>query len=208
MGNMKKYKSLVIVVVLIVVGASCTPLISGHTGDLTKVQDTSIKEDFDCKYSNDFIPGEIIVKFKSGISPEIRTSERILKTGITSIDTLNEKFKINNVDKIFKNTKSSDVYGLSNFYKFVFPENSDIFSLIEEYQMDPNVEFVGPNPIMSAYLQPNDPYYYSSGSWEQDYQDLWGLHKINVSAAWNITTGSNDIVVAVIDTGIDTIMKK
>jgi len=41
---------------------------------------------------------------------------------------------------------------------------------------------------------PNDPYYST---------DQWGLAEINVSAAWDFTHGSKDVVVAVIDTGID-----
>jgi len=57
--------------------------------------------------------------------------------------------------------------------------------------------------MMKAFLDPNDPYYYSSGSWGQSYPDLWGLHKISMNGAWDVTTGSSDVVVAVIDTGVD-----
>ena len=56
---------------------------------------------------------------------------------------------------------------------------------------------------MKAQLIPDDPYYSSSGSWGQNYQDLYGLHLLNTSDAWDVTTGSEDIVVAVIDTGVD-----
>src|SRR5262249_16105786 len=44
-------------------------------------------------------------------------------------------------------------------------------------------------------LAPNDPKY-TNGS-------LWGLDKIQAPAAWNTTTGSTAVVVAVIDTGVD-----
>ncbi len=50
---------------------------------------------------------------------------------------------------------------------------------------------------------PNDPYYSSSGSWGQPYPDLWGIKKINSEGAWNISKGSSNIVVAVVDTGVD-----
>lgn len=42
-------------------------------------------------------------------------------------------------------------------------------------------------------LAPNDPLYASQ----------WGLSKIAIESAWNITRGKPDIVVAVIDTGVD-----
>lgn len=40
---------------------------------------------------------------------------------------------------------------------------------------------------------PNDP----------DYSRLWGMPVVSAPAAWEVTTGSRDIVVAVIDTGVD-----
>lgn len=49
---------------------------------------------------------------------------------------------------------------------------------------------------------PNDPYYTSSGSWGQDYDDMWGLKRINIENAWKLSTGSG-VTIAVIDTGVD-----
>lgn len=54
-----------------------------------------------------------------------------------------------------------------------------------------------PNPV------PNDPYYFSTGSWGQNYQDLWGIKKIEAEGAWLQTKGSSSIIVADIDTGVD-----
>jgi hypothetical protein len=42
-------------------------------------------------------------------------------------------------------------------------------------------------------LTPNDP----------DFSRQWYLNKMSVPAAWNYTQGSNDIIVAVLDTGVD-----
>lgn len=38
---------------------------------------------------------------------------------------------------------------------------------------------------------------------DPDYKDLWGLDQIDASDAWNITTGSRSVVVAVLDSGVD-----
>ncbi|MCS6999042.1 MAG: S8 family serine peptidase, partial [Aquificaceae bacterium] len=45
-----------------------------------------------------------------------------------------------------------------------------------------------PNPLI-----PNDP----------RFGELWGMHKILAPQAWNSNTGSNTVIVAVLDTGID-----
>lgn len=58
-----------------------------------------------------------------------------------------------------------------------------------------DVEYAEPDYILQHTLTPNDSYY--SQQWH--YFDTYG---INAPAAWDITTGSSNIVVAVIDTGI------
>ncbi|MBI4517250.1 MAG: S8 family serine peptidase [Deltaproteobacteria bacterium] len=49
---------------------------------------------------------------------------------------------------------------------------------------------------------PNDPFLHSSGSWGQDFPDLWGLFQIHAPEAWELSQGEG-VIVAVIDTGID-----
>jgi len=75
---------------------------------------------------------------------------------------------------------------------------------LESYRKDPNVLYAEPDYIVHALGIPNDPYFGS----------LWGLHNtgqnggtpgadIQAVDAWDITKGSKDVVVAVIDTGVD-----
>ena len=59
----------------------------------------------------------------------------------------------------------------------------------------PDVEYAEPDYILLPALMPNDPYYGS----QWNYFDANG---INAPAAWDITTGSSDIKIAVIDSGI------
>ncbi len=75
---------------------------------------------------------------------------------------------------------------------------------LESYRKDPNVLYAEPDYIVHASRIPNDPYFGS----------LWGLHNtgqdggtpgadIQAVDAWDITTGSKEVVVAVFDTGVD-----
>jgi subtilisin family serine protease len=65
---------------------------------------------------------------------------------------------------------------------------------IAALQANPAVAYAEPNWIYRAEAIPNDP----------RYSQLWGLGKINVAGAWNTTTGSAAVKVAVVDTGIAT----
>ncbi len=63
---------------------------------------------------------------------------------------------------------------------------------LEEVMKDPRVEYAEPDMWATAFLTPNDPY------WSQQ----WGPPAINAPQAWDITTGSGAIKVAVIDQGV------
>src|SRR3989344_289442 len=76
-------------------------------------------------------------------------------------------------------------------------------STLALYQKDPNIESAEFNYIVRTTAVPNDPYYSSTGSWGQAYDDLWGLKKIQMEKAWDVATGSAQVTVAVADTGID-----
>jgi thermitase len=75
------------------------------------------------------------------------------------------------------------------------PEGLSVEEALKRYQQMPEVALAQPNYVYHAAKTPNDPYY-TSGY-------LWHLSKIKAPAAWDVTTGSRNIVVAVCDTGVD-----
>lgn len=80
-----------------------------------------------------------------------------------------------------------------NIHHVKLPSSLSVEDAIREYKKDPNVEYAEPNYIVRKSVLPNDP----------RYSDQWGHTKISSPAAWDIATGSTNIIVAVLDTGID-----
>jgi thermitase len=72
------------------------------------------------------------------------------------------------------------------------PEGGEM-ELAERLNADPRVEYAEPNYIYWATLVPDDP----------RLNDQWAHKLIKSSGAWDITTGSSQTVIAIIDTGID-----
>lgn len=56
-----------------------------------------------------------------------------------------------------------------------------------------DVQYVEANTLIQLANTPNDPRFSS----------LWGMEKIKAEAAWELNTGSRDVIVGVIDTGVD-----
>lgn len=134
----------------------------------------------DTKKKAEYMPGELLVKFRDGTSA-------ITAEGLHS--------SINAVRK--KEIREIRVHQIK------LPESITVAEAIEHYQRDPNVEYAEPNYIIHKAVAPSDQYF----------GNLWGLHNtgqsggapgadIHAPEAWDITTGSHDVVIAVIDTGI------
>lgn len=72
---------------------------------------------------------------------------------------------------------------------------SEVEMITQQLESQPDVEYAEPDYILMPVMDPDDPYY--GNQW--DYFDIYG---INLPLAWDITTGSPKVKIAVIDTGI------
>jgi len=72
-------------------------------------------------------------------------------------------------------------------------EKNKVIEKLSAYKHDPNVEFAEPDYLAQAVSIPNDVYF----------EEQWGMTKIQVPEAWDITKGSKKIKIAILDTGID-----
>lgn len=130
----------------------------------------------------DFVPGEVIVKFKEG-APAAAT-----------MGALAAKHRAHGLAA--KQALPCEAA--------LFATTTDVAAAVAALQRDPRVEFAQPNYIYHTRGVPSDPL------WSQQ----WGMHAptgpapndphgVRAIEAWAHTKGTPDIVVAVIDSGID-----
>ena len=62
-------------------------------------------------------------------------------------------------------------------------------------EASPAVEWAEPNYTFTLDATPNDPYYATQAPY---------LNRLEMPAAWDYTTGQSDVIIAVLDTGVDT----
>jgi len=99
--------------------------------------------------------------------------------------TVNAAFGANEIERLER----------LNAYRIRLPSGSDVPALVRAYQEHPLVELAQPNVVYTAHLEPSDPAYTEI--------QHWYYHVTNAPAGWDIETGSADVVVAVLDTGVD-----
>jgi subtilisin family serine protease len=134
--------------------------------------------------AEEYAPNEILVKFKP--SQQENTVVQSLRAKVNAVKV--KKLQINNV------------------YHVKLQSNMSVESAILSAYTDPNVEYAEPNYKLNVNsTTPNDP----------SFSSLWGLHNtgqtggtadcdIDAPEAWDIVkNASSNIVIAVIDTGVD-----
>ncbi len=126
-------------------------------------------------FAAESVPGEFLVKIK----PVKGTKTSVL-----------------NVEMLLGAQVKSRFQGDRNL--FVVKKEGPQTAALESFLSNGVVEFAEPNYIYRIDSTPNDA----------DYNKSWSLHgttgfDINAEKAWDISTGSKDIVIAVVDTGID-----
>jgi len=141
-------------------------------------------------YAQKYMPGEIFLKFKPQFNRSImsqKTQALIMKESVSKISSLSSRLAIPTPE--VKNIKQE-----IGFIHLKFPADSNIEEIIKKYKQDFEVEDAVPNYIRRiCTMTPNDP----------NYNQQWGLPKISADFAWNAVTGDTSVIIAVIDTGID-----
>jgi subtilisin family serine protease len=149
------------------------------------------------------VPGEVIVKLRDGQSGTIQAlSQGVAASGRheAALLRLRARYGVEgtiavgpadasslNPQSAIRNPQSA----LPAFY--VLKTDRNVPALCAELNRDPEVEFAQPNYIYRICRDPNDP----------DFADQYAHQLIQMRMAWDISIGSRDIIIAILDTGVD-----
>lgn len=133
----------------------------------------------------------VIVVYKENVSREAKARAR------SSVGAQISDLNRDEIDDRFSNILDGRIAKLQLSGK-------SVKDAIEILSRNPSVKIAEPNYLYRKALIPNDP----------SYGDLWGLNNtgqaggtddvdIDAPEAWDITTGDSDVVIGVIDTGVD-----
>ncbi|RMG00039.1 MAG: hypothetical protein D6726_12000, partial [Nitrospirae bacterium] len=159
------------------------PALSAAGGDFSVQQARNrILSSLETASPDSYRPGEVIVKYKAGAVNTQAVNERIGAMTVREISGLPETALVK------------------------IPAGMSVPDAVRKFMEDPSVEYAEPNYIWHINSTIPDDTYFSQ---------QWALHNMgntmnsipdadmDIPEAWDITTGSRDIVVAVVDTGID-----
>ena len=134
---------------------------------------------------NDYVPGEILVKFKPGTPASV----------------------VAHVHRENKGVVKEEIAGIG--VQVVKLQEGSVASRTTAYNRNPNVEYAEPNYIAQALGDPSDEYFIRQWGLDNDGQvykdDQSGMVDADIDApeAWDITRGSSGVKIAILDSGID-----
>ncbi|MET0335989.1 MAG: S8 family serine peptidase, partial [Rhizobacter sp.] len=135
--------------------------------------------------TDDFVPGELIVRWRptSGNRANAMSAHGLSrKAGTDGADWL---VGIDDPTRVLQGDRNAATLSAQE-------RKSATLLAIKRLRADPAVAYAEPNYIRRAHATPVDPFY----------RLQWHYPLINLPQAWDVTTGSNTVRVAVIDTGV------
>ena len=147
--------------------------------------------------------GEIIIKIRDEL-PSLSRSMAInsSNTGSQNLNSLNAQFGVSNVERVFQAQSGGQMLQgdspLLNVLLLNLRDDVNEKTALRAYASLEEVEYAELNHIYHIFSVPNDPFIsaqyslYSSSS-----------QGIDAIGGWDVQTGENSIIIAVIDTGVD-----
>lgn len=130
-------------------------------------------------FKSAYVPDQLVVELKSAYT----------KSELELIQRTFDKLGVIGQQKAYEADKDY----LNNFYILQFKEGTDLVNAKSTLDATGIIEASHPNYILTIQDIPNDQYF----------PNQWDMPKIGMPDVWNTVKGSNNITVAVIDTGID-----
>ena len=175
------HKKIIGIFICMLLISTTLPTISGS---IITIKDSNNVQNYD------FVPGELIIKL-----------DKDTTISSPSIEILNQKHKVSSTRSLIKNSENTI---LDNIYLLSVPTDSDILYIVNDYSSNPDVEYAEPNYLIGLFGIPND----------EKFSNQWFLHNtghsggtndadIDAPEAWDIETGNSNVIIAIIDTGVD-----
>lgn len=177
---------LILIIYVLFLSFSLLYAAPGNT-EAGRIHNKDIDAYVDMLLSTEYVDDEIIIKFKDKVLPNVKELNRVSAATHSGKGTV--------LKKRFSKKSGLELVRL--------PKHKSIKKTLKSYLADSRIEYAEPNYIVHATAVSDDP----------SFSNLWGLNNsgqtggiadadIDAPEAWDITTGSDNVIIAVVDSGV------
>lgn len=157
-----------------------------------------------------YVAGELLVRFTPDAAETLRQRSRDALP-VPAIAALAQKYPLRDIKRVFPDIQSvpgllatNDAWiALDSVYKLVVDPATDMLAMAKEAAAAAQVVYAEPNYVFEFDGLPDDAAF--DQQWHLHNTGQYNLLDADIDApeAWNVVTGTNSVVIAVIDTGVD-----
>lgn len=148
---------------------------------------------------SEYIHDQLTVRFASGAN--VHTAEAAQATlAAFSMPSIRAVAPIFDTQPGVPNRDEKITMGMDRDYRVTLEQGADVLAVANSLKGDQRIEHAAPVPLPVRTLVPNDPYY--TPNTPPDYRQ-WNHVNTHDEEAWNLSTGDPDIVISIMDTGVD-----
>lgn len=153
----------------------------------------------------EYLPNNALIKLKPGVAlaaGDVSSSGAVVATNAESLNGLLGALGVTSAAPVFGTADTvmaaqagmEASTGLERIYRVQWTSSIPVEHAVAALAADAAVEYAEPDYIARPARTPNDA----------EYASQWALPKINAPAAWDVSTGDAGVVIAIIDSGVDT----
>ncbi|MHB1685941.1 MAG: S8 family serine peptidase [Ignavibacteriaceae bacterium] len=149
-----------------------------------------------------YLANTVVVKFRASIPPGKDQSAGMFKQPdfTSQLNAALGKYKFYSTQSIFGEKSSGANIGMNRIYTVKYDDNADPAVVASKIKHLNGVEWAEPKFLRKPAVIPKN---ISITPNDQYYSQQYNLAKIDAAAAWNISTGSPNIIIGIVDTGVD-----
>jgi hypothetical protein len=142
------------------------------------------------------VPGTVYVQFREGYIPDLVRKASSPSMHVDPVTRIFNKIGVTSIelfDKMAWKDSISHSLGIDRIYVVNYATNEQPIAVVVKLLHTGLVQTASPRYIFKVQDVPNDP----------DYGDQWYLQNIKMEAAWGITHGDTNVVIADVDEGVN-----
>ena len=163
----------------------------------------------------DVVENSIVIKFSDNFAPKLGTELPLELKQLQSLSDLVSSLTVLEFKTLFLKTEEFDEseykHSLHHYYVLKFEEDLDFNRIKNDLESINQIDLIEPIFIKKTNLVPNDNYYPDQwahdnyGQADANYGGNVGIDDADTDTdlAWDITTGDSDIIIAILDTGVN-----
>lgn len=197
-------RSLALLMALSMLTVNAVPVLADGKSESVNLLNESL-ESLSASYEGNqkYVPGEIIISLNGNYPAEYVSS--LFNNSRTR--SANNSVAVSEVKDLTKSKRTTLLRSSADDNKKIYllkldNKQQDVYEAIEALEAYPEIEYASPNYLFEMEGPTADDYFYEDEEADA-VLNIWGVEYVKAPEAWDYCSGSPDVVIGIVDSGVD-----